>query len=231
MRILTTTLLATFLATGANAATVLIDDFNEDQLVQDTSGTSSSQIAADVPGGFRDLQAVSDSGEFTSTEVRVANGTLGFSNISGVSGTGFLTYDGNDDPTTVDTSGLGGFDLTFGGLGTGFVYDVISADAQLLLTINAWDLTGGFSTFSLTLPADFAGTFSGMFSEFSGDANLSNLGALQFVAGGNGVVDLDARLNSIGVSLVPVPAAGLLLGGALMGGAAIARRRRKAATA
>ena len=220
-------------ATGASAATIILDDFNEDQLVQDTGSTPASQIAAAVPGGFRDIQARSDSGAFTSTEVRIENGNLGFSNISGVSGTGTLTFDGDDDPTSVNTIGLGGFDLTYGGTGTGFVYDVISTDANLLLTVNAFDINGGFSTFQQTLPALSNGMFSGMFSQFMGDADLSMLGALQFVAGGNGVQDLDARIRSIGVNVdvapVPLPAAGLLLGSVIAAGAAFGRKRKKAA--
>ncbi len=236
MKVLYTTAAALLLATSANAATVLLDDFNSNQVVVDLPTgmqQSASQLAdASVLGGFRDIQAVTDDGVENATQVAVRAGTLGFSNTAGQSGTGFLTYDGDDDAATVDTDGLGGFDLTFGGLGTGFVFDVLFSDASLLLTINAWDTGTGFSSFQATFPALTSGVFAGSFDAFVGDADLSNLGALQFVAGGNGVQNLDAQINSIGVNVeeappvVPLPASALLLGGALAGAAAFGRRRK-----
>ncbi len=88
-------------------------------------------------------------------------------------------------------------------------------------------MMGGFSTFMTVLPGDLGSTtVVGSFSEFMGNADLTNLGSLQFVAGNNGINDLDAALSSISVALIPLPAGVFLLGGALFGLGAAARRRK-----
>lgn len=217
---------------GAHAASVLIDDFTSDQRALDLStgiAPMFSEIAdGAVLGGFRDITADNDENAADATEVRIENGTLSFSNIAGRSGTGFLTYDGNDGSMDVDTDGLGGFDLTFGGQGTGFIYDVIEADAELDFTVEAYDIFGGFSSFMVTLPETLTQTeFTGSFDFFQGDADLTQLGALRFIAGGNPDVDnLDAQIDSISVAIIPLPAGVFLLGGALLGLGAAARRRK-----
>ncbi len=233
MRVLSTIMALGLTTTGASAATVVLDSFDSTQVVVDrpTGGqVNNSQLAdASVFGGFRDLSVSNDQGNDNATQVVVGGGTLAFSNTFGNSGSGTLTYDGDDSPTSVNTTGLGGLDLNFGKKGTGFVFDVIATDFNLLLTVRAWDMVGGFSEFSQAFPALTSGVFSGSFSDFSGDADLSNLGALQFVAGGQGVEDLDAGIRSIGVNVVPLPAAGFLLGGVVLAGAAVGRKRRKTA--
>ena len=231
-RILIATAAVAALAPGlASAASILIDDFDGSQRAIDVpsgSLTSANQAAVpSAPGGFRDLQASNDDGFEDATELRVLGGSLRFSNIAGTSGSGTLTYDGDDLADVLTANGLGGFDLTFGGLGTGFIYEVISADAQLDLTVNVTDMTGGFSTFMTVLPAGIENQFiTGSFADFVGTADLTNLGSLQFVAGANGVEDLDAQIGSISVAIIPLPAGVFLLGGALFGLGAAARRRK-----
>ena len=61
------------------------------------------------------------------------------------------------------------------------------------------------------------------FSDFAGGADLASVNAIQFVF--TGPQDLDASFDRILVSAVPLPASGLLLGGALLGAAAWRRRR------
>lgn len=217
---------------GAQAASVLIDDFNGSQRVLDLStgiAPMFSEVAdPGVLGGFRDALADNDEDAVDATEVRIENGILSFSNIAGRSGLGTITYDGNDNSADVDTDGLGGFDLTFGGTGTGFIYEVILADAQLDFEVIAYDIFGGVSSFMTTLPETLVNTtFTGSFANFMGDADLTQLGALQFIAGGNPDVDnLDAQIDSISVAIIPLPAGVFLLGGALLGLGAAARRRK-----
>lgn len=220
MRILTVSMIAILAAGGASAATVLIDDFNEDQFAADAPAfgiPNSSSTAAAVPGGTRLITAANDDGTQLGTQVAISGGSLSFSNTSGTSGTGTLEY--ND---------LDSFDLTFGGNGTGFVYDLERTDFDLLFSVTATDEDGNSSSFSATFPGFSSEVFVGSFSEFAGSADLTNLDSLVFTAGGNGVLDLDATINSIGVNVVPLPASALLLGGALLGAGAFARKRKSA---
>lgn len=230
MRIFATTLFAALAATGANAATFLLDDFNSAQAVQDVGPPPSSQVAdTAVLGGFRDLQAISDSGTAGSIGLVVNGGGLSLRNFSDTAGIGLVTYDGDDDPTTVNTTGLGGFDLTFGGVGTGLLFANMISSGPLLIGVNIWDVRGGFSTFSESIHFPASSPFKASFGDLIGDADLTNIGAFQVTLGGDGTLGVNARLTAISVAAVPVPAAGLLLGGVLIGGVAASRRRRRKA--
>ena len=221
------------MAPAANAASVLIDGFDSQQRAIDVASGLESMFSEindpSVLGEYRDISASNDNGTVEGTEVRVFNSALAFSNIAFESGEGFLTYDGQDGSMAVNTTGLGGFDLTFGGLGTGFEYEVIQADAELGFTVEAYDMVGGFSSFMTVLPETLTTqTFTGSFDQFMGDADLTNLGALRFIASSRGVPNIDAAIGSISVSIIPLPAGVFLLGGALLGLGAAARRRKAA---
>ena len=219
------------MAPAANAASVLIDGFDSNQLAVDVAGGMQSMFTElqdnSVLGNFRDLQANNDNGTLAGTEVRVANSALVFSNLGFESGTGELTYDGEDNSPSVDFDGLGGFDLTFGGQGRGFEYEVIFADADLGFTVEVYDTMGGVSSFTTILPESLTTqTFSGSFDQLMGDADLTDVGALRFIADSRGVPNIDAAIGSIAVSIIPLPAGVFLLGGALFGLGAAARLRK-----
>ena len=222
---------AVAIAPAANAASVLIDGFDSDQLAVDVAGGMQSMFTElqdnSVLGNFRDLQAMNDNGTLAGTEVRVANSALVFSNLGFESGTGELTYDGEDNSAAVDFMGLDSFDLTFGGTGRGFEYEVLFADADLGFTVEVYDMMGGLSTFTQILPESLtAQTFGGSFDQLMGDADLTNVGALRFIADSRGVPNIDAAIGSISVSIIPLPAGVFLLGGALFGLGAAARLRK-----
>ncbi len=232
---LTAALFATSAAVG-HAATVFIDTFDSPQRVSAVpSGAlvdNSALADASVLGGERDLEVSNDFGVQDGTDFRTVvagNGVLAFSNIAGSSGMGRLVYDGLDgDGSVIDTDGLGGFDLTLGGLGTGFIYEILFADAQLEINVNAYDTSGGFSGFNVVLPGQLSNqTLVGSFDDFVGDADLTSLGALEFTVTGS--QNLDLQVDSIGIAVIPLPAGVLGLGAGLLGlGALGASRRRKA---
>ena len=231
-RLLTTTFFSLFASTSAFATTILIDDFSVDQRVIDVPTgnipTSSEVEDAGIFGGARDLSVSTDNGATDATELRVLDGIVGFSNIAGESGIGAITYDGIDgDGAGVDLDGLGGIDLTFNGRAIGFQYDVLSADNDLEVIVNIWDTDENLSQIFFTVPEDFANlTFTGSFDNAIGDADLTSVGAFQFIATGG--ENLDATIRSISVSIIPLPATGAMLLGALLMGGTWSRYRKRA---
>ncbi len=219
---------------GQASASVIIDSFVTEQKVEDlvsgAPGNGNQVVAPSAIGGFRDLYVQKVSGGtdgLVGTRATTGGGILSFSNDSLVRGFGCITWDGASaaaDCDGVDTNGLGGYDLLADG--PGFDFDVIQVDAMLEFTMRVWDTMGGFSDYFETIPeaADLV-TFL-PFGDFVGDADFSDVGAIQIFVNAP-VDDLDASIGEI--SVVPVPAAGLMLLGGLGGLGALGARRRKKA--
>ncbi len=238
--LLTTIAAGSIFAMPAVAATLTIDNFDGNQRVTDTGGISASQVAGDgIVGGFRDLQvsntlASGDSED--ATELRVTGGRLSFSNITDARGEGTVTYDGNDDPTSLDTAGLGGINLLIGD-NPRFFFDVpangFDNDANANFTVDAYDTFGNQVSYTENLSAGFNPELA--FSLLTGDDgfDFSSVGALQFmISTTNTRADIDGKINGIevrgdDVAPIPLPASGLLLLAGL-GGFGALRRSRKA---
>ena len=217
----------------AFAASLLIDDFSTNQRVTDLPQggiPDSSQVASGTAiGGYRDMEVRTASSEEDATELRAFNGILGFSNITGTTGEGWVTYDGDDDPLTVNTSGLGG--LNFDLPEARFVFDVLEYDHDMFFEARVWDTMGGFSSFGALLPRDESRDtlFLDLFA-FSGDVDFSSVGALQFyVRAEAGETALDGALDEIRLEYIPLPASALLLLGGFGGLSVLGARRRKRA--
>lgn len=229
-------------AASSFGATLVIDTFDTAQTVTDVPSSisqSSSQLAdAGVLGGYRDLQAVNTDFQQSSedaTKFASGGGLLTFSNIAFAAGSGYLTYDGDDDPTSVDTTGLGGVNLAIGD-NAYFAFDVAAFDLDVEIAVTVWDMFGKVVTYSETLSEGFNPNLT--FAEFSGDADFdwTQVGALQFfVSSSDTVLNVDGALYSIEIRAddpapIPLPASALLLTGALAGLGALRRRTaRKAA--
>ena len=214
---------------AAPASALVIDTFDTPQLVTDPPAggnpTASELAAPEVIGGYRDM-FVDTNGNGTTLEV--IGGQLGFSNNFRTTGSASLTYDGMDnDPFLVNTTGLNGFNLVTGA-DPFFLFDVDFFDVGgLTVNIQVWDMFGNSGTYSETLTAALNPRL--FFSEFSGDVDFTQVGAIQFMVSSD-QPNLDGALNAITVSAipqaVPVPAAAFLLVGAV-GGLGALRLRRK----
>jgi hypothetical protein len=216
----------------ASALALLIDDFSTPQRVSDIPGlglANESQVAAPgALGGWRDFQVNTDGGQTDATDLRAEDNILTFSNIALEAGEGFITYDGDDAPGSVNTSGLGGENFLIGP-SPFFDFEVISSDAELYISVTAWDMTGNTAFYEETLPpldqletqlplADFM---------LAPGFDWTQVGALQFYVRAPGP-NLDGALSEITLNAIPLPASALLLMGGLGGLAAFGARRKKA---
>ena len=211
----------------ASAAPFLIDDFSASQITADrpASGFPKTSEVSDpaILGGFREIRSKTlrpRPGPFATTLSANVDGEnlLNFSNQSDQQGVGTLLYNGEG------SSGLGGVDLTFGGVGQGFRFFVENADASLTIESIVSDTSGGTSILEQTFPQTISGDrISFVFDDYDGDADLTSVNAVRFVF--TGPANLDASFSLLGVSPIPLPASGLLLGAGLLGAAALRRRR------
>lgn len=223
------------------AATLLIDNFEDAQSVEDAPGIG-NQVgpSANIIGGYRDLLAESDASNerVGATELAAVEGMLTFNNDTGVTGRGWVTYDGanlvGNDPLNVDSAGLGGIDF-FDGAGAGFLFEIIAVDLPgIFIKIRAWDIFDNMVTYAESLPAGGGNPFVPLAAFAGGPIDWNQVGALQFFAQtgeGNDVPALDGAIGSISVEtgVVPLPASALFLLGGFGALGALRSRRRKAA--
>lgn len=223
---------AAILATGSQAAaatiTHVIDTFDGTQWVSDkphSSGTPSnhSEISAGVLGDYRELAVTNTAGTGgeMETELRVAGGSLSFSNIDGAQGTGTLTYDGTGN------TGLGGISLlTANTVNPYFFFEPGVFDNEAYFSATVTDTHGNSATYGETITTGFDPKL--YFSAFTG-VDFSSLNSLLFSIDSAGNFSVDGSIKEIRVeaSPVPLPASALLLLGGI-GGLSALRRRKKA---
>jgi hypothetical protein len=213
-----------------HAATIMIDDFVTVQSALATAGSpvgSSTLAAPEAIGGERDMHADLISGN-TALSVTVnpfGGEILVHDSGTAVKGFSLIVWDGPDgDPTVIDPDGLGGVDLTSGGLNDSIRLSSVLADltGTLSLTVfdaadatgNTWsrvvmNLPGGiFAPVDIDVPlANFTVVGS------NGAASFSNVGAISMEIENVTTGSLDVQMASI--SAVPEPSSVLL---ALLGG-------------
>lgn len=208
-----------------SAATVVtVDDFSTFQAPITTdkttfpTGVSSTVSGPGILGGSRKLTVVSkqNGGGFT-TSAAVSGSMSVFSNSPIGYGEVSLGY-GTVAP-------LGSFDLTAGGAQQ-FRFNVVSSDLGVSLFITATDSLARTSVISSALGGGLFNTHVDYaFSGFTGTADLTDINKLQFrFVNSNG--NSDFVLGKISTADVPVPAAGVLLAGAL-GALGVHRKRRR----
>lgn len=207
----------------AFAATMIFDDFNQDQLAVDApypGAAKSSSIAFGT--GTRTLTAentMNNGNGVAATSLGVSQGALSFSNNDKATGRGTLTYTAVGDISR--------------GANPYFFFDVGVFDNVANFSVSATDGQGMNSTYSEVLKAGFSPFL--YFSQFSGSADFNNIATLSFmidttdVPGYGPIARVDGSLNAISLnapSAVPLPATGLLLLAGFGGLSALRRKTR-----
>lgn len=227
------------------SADFVISPFNADQQVL-VSGTPAGPktsfnhaVAATSIGGFRTivlnrLGPANTRATLTADSNVTQSGFFTFSSPAGVTGSAELQFDGNDNSVAIDPNGLGGVDITEGGLDTGFLFRMV-ADMAAPLTITAYSGAGNVSTASVLFPVN--GTFTPVlvyvpftaFGVVSGSgADFASIGALSFLIDGSNSPSLDAQIDFI-TTVRSVPEPGSLALGMIGAGASVLLVRRKRA--
>ena len=220
------TALATALLFGASAEAqagpLLVDSFDLNQDVgligipNFIPSSSQEGPAANVLGGFRDMQVGGDANNFLATRGQAQGGELVFSNNVGTTGDVTLTWDGDDDPTVVDPTGLGGIDITMNGGSTlnRFVLDLVSVDLPgLSITVSIFDLDGNISVLDSVLSTAVSASQSleFFFNDFAGSADFTNVGAISLALAGP--AEIDATFSNFQID--PGPSVAVPLPGTL----------------
>lgn len=233
--------MALAVAPSARAATIVIDDFMTSQSAVATAGSpiaSSSIAAPEALGGERDMLVDLISGPTAlSLSVNPFGGELLIHDSgAAVQGSSMTVWDGMDgDPTAIDPTGLGGVDITGGGLNDALRLSYVLADLTGVVTLTVYDASDASgATWSRAIVNLPGGIFAPVdidvpFTDFStvgvnGAASFSNVGAISLQIANTSTGSLDVLLSRI--STVPEPATGLLVLCGLVGAIGVANTRR-----
>lgn len=258
----------TFMAVAATAlvsvgsaahAGVIIDLFDgaAQSVATSTLGASVNNQSGPNPnviGQYRDLsitKTFDNVGTVNTGESSLASGggVLQLDNATGNESLGVVTWDGINDAgiagALVNTTGLGGIDLTLGGANA-LLASIVAADLGFDYKIRVWDMLGNASTLSAEVqfavqPSDGV-TADYQFNWFNlangaylidglaftiaktGIIDFTQIGALQLELTNTDTISVDLAIGQI--QAIPEPGTLALVGAALFGVAAAGRRRK-----
>ena len=227
MKFLATSSAAAFLlAAPAFAATFTLDSFTTEQLAIADPAITVENDGGEYAAASRDFSVDATVAENTgsnlngSTRLESFGGLLSFSTTSSVRGTATLTYSGLN---LMNSREAGFFN---------FVVVPGTFDGDAMFSVFGEDSDGNTISYSENLLAGFSPILR--FNQFEfGESDMfdfSDVATLAFTFDtSNTRGNVDGQLASIEVSAVPVPAAGLLLLGAMGGLAGLRRRKAKKA--
>lgn len=206
---------------SAQAMSIVIDDFSEPavpgfQFVSSPfMGTFSDEAdGLNVIGGSRDLVLDISSAPFppsplSTSSFFVFDDRATWDNSDGFTSAATLQYDGDDDSGILNPIGLGGEDLTGGGILDALQVGILSSDLLLSLEFTVFTDGTNFSTLSRTLdsavvdPVTETFNFDDFVVSAGTGADFTDVGAIQLTLSGPAAID--ASLGSIEAVAVAVP--------------------------
>ncbi len=226
-------LLTTTVITGS-AHALVIDSFETSQSLMAASfmvTDSGSVIGPGIIGDERDAVVTWTSGPVFSELDVISAGTgfLSFSLGANTLGSAALTWDGDDNSSTDDFTGLGGSDLTDSNMSNAMLFDIVSDDNLVDLSITVWTDASDASSAILSLPGGIVSStdFSVLFASFSpilgSGADFANVGMIR-VEIDAALVATDLLIESVRTGFIPEPSTLTLAACALIGLAYVRRR-------
>lgn len=170
---------------------------------------------AGILGGERDLSLTAETG--TSNRILTAGVTDGEWDVStpnGASGIAIMQYDGTDASINLNTRGLGG--ENFVALGGSGLRATIQTDIDTEYTFTVYDMNGGQSSITIPVPGEVnvLTDYSLPFSSFSGNADFTNVGAIEIdielfanVDSTISLIGVEGSVNSASATPQPNPSA------------------------
>jgi len=228
-------LVALMVPTGAFA--LLIDDFNMNQNFSVTAGNTVSNnvsIPGDpyVVGGERDVEATAVGG--TTLSVTSDLGGTGQFYVSAPffqTWTTVLQWDGGDNSSALNHTGLGGLDFTDSGVNHLFNMILATDHAGLNIELNVYTDASNWSSFSsgdlpvITPPDNYLVLFSNFTTQAGTGADFANVGAIQLTLSTD-TEALDVLVDIFETSNIPEPATMILFGTGLSSLALFGRRKK-----
>jgi hypothetical protein len=232
-------------------AIVIIDAFDTSQGPVGVSGTPAGPMSAfnaaaasGAVGGNREIlvDRLSNNAGGVSADVNQSF-TPGFAYAEGPNTEGQvqIVWDGADNTQGINFTGLGGLDLTEGGLNNQIRISRTS-DLGATGTLRIYTSQSNVSAVDFTIPASPSfGTFEDTlipFSAFTGSANFANVGAIELLLDTDTGLATDIAFRFIRTEPqtptpvgIPEPSTIvlMLIGGSALGISAIRRRRQKSA--
>lgn len=147
---------------------------------------ASVMTGAGILGGEREIQVTLLGGSNNGSDVigSVSSGSFTLDSGATLDTSTLITWDGTDgDPNNaLNPTGLGGVDLTNGGLDDAFLAQGVFSDQPFELVITVYTTAGQFSTLTRSFPdIPIPNNFAFLFTDFvptGGGADFSNVGAI-----------------------------------------------------
>lgn len=238
VRILTAVLA---LSCAGTAQAIVIDDFSTSQAALTVTYPPAGQTAkssasgAGILGGERDMLISLTGGMIAGNQLSstVSSGYYSYSQDATIKGRGELWWDGVNGSAILNPSGLGGLDLSVGGIHA-LLMGVLFDDLPVDVTITVYSDAGNASSSTQTLPGDVyaSSEFTFDYSNFStllgSGANFAHVGAITLSTGSNTTApDLVLEyLTTSEPASVPEPGTLSMLGIGIAAVGLCARRRK-----
>lgn len=207
---------------GSSSATI-IDSFSTSQALSlSTLGTVSSSVSSfggDILGIERDMTLQMFSGSGMSVQANLGGfSILDQSQNSNTKGKTTITWDGVDGSPAVNYTGLGGLDLTEGGINNSITISVLFDDLPSELILSAYTDSGNWSKYTASLPglifsspAIVVMAFDDFVIQSGSGVDFTNIGAISLIVDGALYGGTDMMLDNVETNTVPEPSTLILL--------------------